>query len=135
MAAVVLVVGGWLLWASRTEGGVSGRVGDGIDTVKRVTGLDDTDPTLRNASEAFGGVWDARGSYVVSRDELEVRAPEVDWASDLDWRECSGGRAVVIVVDTARGVRSRLLLDGESHGDVRGDVACPTDFADPVPWE
>ncbi len=108
---------------------------DGIDWVKGVTGLDDTDPTMRGATEAFDDVWEARGSYTATRDELKVRQSEIDWTSDLNWRECSGGQAVVIVVDTARGTRSRLLLEGESHGDVPGDVACPTDFAEPAPWE
>lgn len=131
----MLVVGGALLWASRTDGGVSARVGDGIDWVKQATGLDDTDPTLRGATETFDEVWDARGNYAATAEELEVREPEIDWSSDLDWRECSGGGAVVIVVDTARGTRSRLLVEGESLGDVPGDVACPTDFADPAPWE
>jgi len=132
----IAVVGGWLVWASRTEGGVSARVEDGIDSIRSATGLDDTDPTLRNAEDAFGDVWDSQGNYLTNREQLEVLMPEVDWGSDIDWEVCPGARATVLVVHTAGGIRSRLLLDGERIGDdVKVTAACPTDYAEPVPWE
>ena len=41
----------------------------------------------------------------------------------------------IIVVDTAQGTKSRLLLDGRRLGDVDGDVACPADYSNPTPWK
>lgn len=136
LLVVLAVVGGWLLWASRTEGGISARVEDGINSIRSTVGLDDTDPTLRNAEDAFSDVWDAQGNYLTNREQLDVLMPEIDWGSDLDWEICPGARATVLVVHTAGGVRSRLLLDGERIGeDVEGTAVCPTDYADPAPWE
>jgi len=136
LLALLAVVAGWLLWASRTEGGISARVEDGLDSIRSAVGLDDTDPTLRNAEEAFGDVWDAQGNYLTGREQLQVLMPEIDWVSDLDYEICPGARATVLVVHTAGGIRSRLLLDGERIGhDVEGTAVCPTDYADPAPWE
>lgn len=133
--ALLVAVAGWLAWASRTDGGVSARVEDGIASIERATGLDDTDPTLRTAEETYQEVWEAKGNYLVTPEELEVREPNVDWVSDLNVHDCPGGRAVVLVVRTASGTRSRLLLDGETRGDVEGDTACPVDYVDPAPWD
>ncbi|MCZ7531015.1 MAG: hypothetical protein M5U31_12180 [Acidimicrobiia bacterium] len=136
LIVLVVVVGGWLLWARQTEGGISARIEDGVDWIRSAVGLDDTDPTLRNAEDAFGDVYDSQGNYLVDGERLEVLMPEVDWSSDLDWQVCPGARAVVIVVPTAGGTRSRLLLDGERIGkDVEGVAVCPTDYGNPAPWE
>lgn len=136
LIVLVLVVGGWFVWASRTEGGVSARIEDNIDSVRSAVGLDDTDPTLRNAETAFGDVYGAQGNYLANQEQLNVLMPEVDWTSDLDWQVCPGARAVVLVVHTAGGTRSRLLLDDERIGkDVEGRAVCPTDYGTPTPWE
>ncbi len=136
LIVLVVVVGGWLLWASRTDGGISARIEDGIDSVRSAVGLDDTDPTLRNAEDAFGKVYDSQGNYLANQEQLALLMPEVDWTSDLDWQVCPGAEAVVIVVHTAGGTRSRLLLDDERIGkDVEGTAVCPTDYGNPAPWE
>ncbi len=135
LLALVIAVVGSLAWAQSTDGGVSARVEDGISAIKRITGLDNTDPTLRAAESVFDGVFEARGNYVATGEELRLRGPQIEWSSDVRLHQCPGGRAVVIVVDTAVGTKSRLLLDGKRVGDVDGDVTCPADLSNPVPWK
>lgn len=88
---------------------------------------------LRNATTVFEGIWSSQRSYLASPEQLAARGPDVDW-SRVTVRPCLGGQGVVLVAHTLVGTTSRLLLEGNSAGDLEGDQPCPPSATDRGPW-
>lgn len=92
------------------------------------------DPSLRKAEEGLNARFGHVGSYPVVTEATLRDDPELNWGVGVTVIWCQP-RAVVLSAMTGKGTVSRLLLDGETVGDVPGSVTCPLDLANPVPWE
>jgi hypothetical protein len=128
-----LVLLGWLLWAATTPGGISARIGDISDKLQGVVDNATTDPGLKRAATYYDNLYERTGSYPRLSDEDVRDDPEAGWGIGVDPQWCSA-HAIVVKAQTGRGTVSRLLLDGKDLGDVDGEMPCPTDLSNPLPW-
>lgn len=100
------------------------------DVVRDVTAVEEG---LGGAAQALNHVYDERGSYEATLQEMQTFGPKVDWLDDISTRTCFGGQAVVVVSDSGTPY-SRLLVRGEDWGQVVGERECPRNLTDPRPW-
>lgn len=98
--------------------------------VDDVTAVEDG---LSGATRALNHVYEERGSYEATLQELQTFGPKVDWLDEIRTRTCLGGQAVVVVGDVGTPY-SRLLVRGADWGQVVGDRECPRNLSDPRPW-
>lgn len=89
---------------------------------------------LHDAATALNARFERDGSYPVLTEALLRDDPELSWGVGVDASWCSA-RAVVLSGLTGHGTISRLLVDGEVIGDVRGEQGCPNELSNPEPWK
>ncbi|MGQ0824782.1 MAG: hypothetical protein ACT4OX_07120 [Actinomycetota bacterium] len=130
---VGLVVGGWLAWAATTPGGVDARVRGASDAVRELLWDATTDPGLRRAANYYNDRYSAQAAYPRLSDEQIRSDPAADWGIGVDVEWCNN-QAIVLQSLTGHGTISRLLVNGQDLGDVEGEVGCPGDLANPLPW-
>lgn len=133
LPVLLLVLGGWFAWASTTEGGVSARVDDIVESVRDLLTDATTDPGLKRGATYFNDRYEREGAYPDVTDLQLEQGDEGGWSIGVDVVWCSP-RAIVLQGLTGSGTTSRLLLDGKDLGDVRGEVGCPADLTEPAPW-
>lgn len=131
MVLVLVVAGSWFYWASQRPGGVSGTVNGWIDHVRGKIVAVSADPDLARATKVFNERYADAGSYPRMTDD-QLATAGVGIGVTVVW--CTPS-AMVLQASAGGGTVSRLLLSGASLGNVAGNHACPTDFADPEPWK
>jgi hypothetical protein len=125
---------GVVVWAQRTEGGLSARIDDAVDWVRGVVEDAATDPGMKRATDYFNNRYANEGQYpIVSESDLS-RDPDADFGVGVRIEHCSG-QAIVLQSLTGGGTRSRLLIAGETYGEADGSVGCPANLADPQPFQ
>lgn len=130
LLAIVVGVG----WAVTTPGGVSRWFDEVVRRGQDLVASGTQDPSIRKAEEALNARFARDGSYPVITEALLRDDPELSWGVGVTVSWCQP-RAVVLTGITGRGTVSRLLVDGDTVGDVQGSASCPFDLAYPVPWE
>jgi hypothetical protein len=131
---VGLLLLGWLVWAMTTPGGVSARIEDSSDTIRGWLWDATTDPGLKRAANYYNTRFRAEGSYPQMTAEEIREDPNAGWGIGVEVNWCSN-QAIVLQSLTGHGTISRLLVAGQDLGDVEGEVGCPTDLANPTPWQ
>jgi hypothetical protein len=128
------VVAAALVWASVSPGGLGAHLtGLGSSITGDVAQLTQSSQ-LEQATKLFDGWYAQQGSYPPETQSQLDQSGDAGWGEGMDMTWCSS-RDVVLVALTAAGTVSRLLLDGKAVGDVAGQVACPTNLANPRPWK
>ena len=130
LPVLAMILLAWWLWAATTDGGVSARANDVVDSIRDVLSDATTDPGLKRAATYYDETYAREGSYP-RLSENDESAAGVGVGVDVVW--CSA-RAIVLQGFTGSGTKSRLLLDGRDLGDVPGAVGCPATFDPPAPW-
>lgn len=134
LPVLLMVIVGWTGWAATTEGGVSARANDIVDSIRDLLADATTDPGLKRGAVYFNDRFAREGAYPrLSSGELQGE-PETAWSLGVEVLWCSP-RAIVLQGLTGSGTISRLLLDGRDLGDVAGEHRCPADLTAPAPWE
>lgn len=122
-----------LLWASRTEGGISARIQDGIDWVGEKIEDAATDPGFKRATDYFNRRYEAEGHYPVLSETQIREDPAADWGVGIKVVWCTRN-AMVLQSLTGAGTVSRLLVNGTTYGEADGAQQCPVSLADPRPF-
>jgi hypothetical protein len=88
---------------------------------------------LKRAATYFNEQHARDGRYTDLSEAAQRADPDADWGVGVvvDW--CNE-QAMVLRSLTGSGTVSRLLLRGHDLGDASGEHACPSDYANPLPW-
>jgi hypothetical protein len=131
---LLLALLGALGWASQTEGGISARVEDGIDWMRGVVEDAATDPGFKRATGYFNTRYANEGTYPFMSETDVQNDPAADWGVGIKVEWCTP-QSMVLQSLTGGGTVSRLLVNGKTYGDADGAQDCPTDLANPLPFE
>ncbi len=123
-----------LAWASLSPGGLRARL-SGVDSSVSGAVSDLTQSrSIDQASKMFNTWYTQRGAYPnYTQSQLDETA-NADWSEGMNVTWCTP-RDIVLTGFTASGTVSRLLVDGRVVGDLDGQVPCPADLTNPVPWK
>ncbi len=127
---LLLVLGGWFLWASTTDGGAGARMNDMIEKVRDVLFDATTDPGLKRAATYYNSVYSREHAYPRLGEEEKTDAGV---GVGVHVVYCNAN-AIVLQGLSGSGSTSRLLLNGQDLGDVHSKVGCPADYSNPEPW-
>lgn len=127
---LILGLGTWTYWASQRPGGISGTVNGWISHVRGDVASVSSDPDTAKARRYYQAQYKATGVYPLMSDN-DLTTVGIGVGVTVDW--CTA-HAVVIQGAVGGGFASRLLLNGQDLGEVQGQVGCPNDLADPLPW-
>jgi hypothetical protein len=130
---IVVLVGGWFVWAQVHEGGARKQIQAAIDDARGAVEKATTDPGLKRAALFFNQQYARDGHYTQITEADQRDADGGDWGVGVTVNYCNG-QALVLHSLTGAGTLSRLLYRGEDLGDALGEHACPSDYANPVPW-
>jgi len=130
---VLLLLLGALAWASRTEGGISARVDDGVEWVRGIVEDAATDPGFKRATDYFNQRYETEGSYPVMNESQLREDPAADWGVGIKVVWCTPN-SMVLQSLTGGGTVSRLLVNGATFGEADGAQQCPGSLADPRPF-
>jgi hypothetical protein len=129
---LALLVG--LGYLQTKPGGASGQVNEWIDRIRGNVETASANPDLRRATDYFNRQYAAAGAYPALTEEQLREDPNTGFGIGVEVQYCNQ-QALVIQSLSGAGSVSRLLLSGESKGDVAGRINCPTDLANPSPWK
>jgi hypothetical protein len=134
LSVVALALGAWFVWAATTDGGIAARFDDIGDKLRGAVEDATTDPGLRRATTYYNRRYAQAGSYPKLSEEELREDPDAGFGIGVEVEWCSG-EAIVLRSLTGRGTISRLLAGGQDLGDVSGRTGCPTNLANPAPWQ
>jgi hypothetical protein len=129
---VIMLVGlaSWTYWASQRPGGVSGTINGWISHVRGDVAQVSADPDAEKARRYYQSQYQTTGVYPQMSDS-DLTSVGIGVGVTVNW--CSS-HAVVIQGATGGGFSSRLLVSGRDLGEVQGQVNCPGNLANPLPW-
>jgi hypothetical protein len=131
---VIVALAAWMLWAQAHEGGARGQIESAIERARGAVERATTDPGLQRATIYFNRQHERDGRYSSLTETERATGPAADFGVGVTVEVCTP-HAVVLRSLTGAGTVSRLLFLGRDLGDARGEHACPSNYANPRPWD
>jgi hypothetical protein len=130
---LLLLIAGWVAWASTTPGGPSARIQSWIDHTRTDVADVSLGPGLHRTANYFNQLYATQGSYPHLSDTQLEQDPNASFGINMGYQWCSPS-AVLLMSNGAGGSVSRLLLGGKDLGNVSGQQGCPANLTKPLPW-
>lgn len=126
---------GWIVWAQVDQNSAANRdIRNAINSARGAVEKASTDPSLKRAEIYFNDQFARTGAYPNLTDDQQHDNASTDFGVGVTVKWCNY-QAVVLQSLTGSGSLSRLLMNGQSIGDVLGEHDCPASLQDPAPWK